>query len=82
MSTTTQPRSVSAIAAEIRKTWKNVNYAAAPYLDEMRWMTSVNDNVLFDSGRDIVLRFLGNASTWRGEDAKRIKAELKEMLKK
>lgn len=82
MSTTTQPRSVSAIAAKIRKTWKNVNYAAAPYLDEMRWMTSVNDNVLFDSGRDIVLRFLGNASTWRGEDAKRIKAELKEMLKK
>jgi hypothetical protein len=45
-------------------------------------MTSVNDNVLFDSGRDIILRFLGNASTWRGEDAKRIKAELKEMLKK
>lgn len=81
MSTATQPRLISDIAAEIRKTWKNVNYAAKPYLDEMRWMGTINDNVMFDSGKDIVLRFLGNAATWRGEDAKRIKAELKAMLK-
>ena len=81
MSTATATRSISEIASEIRKTWKNVNYAAKPYLDEMRWMGTIEDNVMFDSGRDIVLRFLGNAATWRGDDAKRIKAELKAMLK-
>jgi hypothetical protein len=31
---------------------------------------------------DMVVRyFLGNATTWRGADAKRIKAELKSLLK-
>ena len=41
---------------------------------------------LFDAGsgddaRTVVLYFLSNSATWRGPDAKRIKAELKEMLK-
>jgi hypothetical protein len=34
-----------------------------------------------DGAETIVRYFLSNASTWRGEDAKRIKAELKSMLK-
>jgi hypothetical protein len=34
-----------------------------------------------DSGRSIVAYFLSNASTWRGETAKRIKLELNKMLK-
>ena len=40
---------------------------------------SINDNYGVDSGKSIVLYFLSNASTWRGETAKRIKKELKSL---
>jgi hypothetical protein len=47
----------------------------------MRSLDSVRDAYGADDGRTVVLYFLSNASTWRGETAKRIKAELKAMLK-
>jgi len=34
-----------------------------------------------DTGRSVVLYFLGNAENWRGEHAKRLKAELKAMMR-
>ena len=67
------------IAREIRKTWTKVSPYAEPYLEAMESLNTINDNYYFDSGKSIVLYFLSNASTWRGEDARRIKAELKEM---
>jgi hypothetical protein len=67
------------IAREIRKDWKKVNYAAAPYLDAMDYLATMKDMYGFDNAESIVLYFLCNASTWRGETAKRIKAELKAM---
>ena len=67
------------IAAEIRKDWKNVSPYAAPYLNAMSCLESINDNYLYDSGRSIVAYFLSNAGSWRGEVAKRIKAELKSL---
>ena len=45
----------------------------------MRDLETIDDNYINDSGKSVVLYFLANASTWRGEDAKRIKAELKKM---
>lgn len=69
------------IAREIRKDWKNVSYCAAPYLQAMLTLDSVTDNYLYDSGRSIVTYFLANAGSWRGETAKRIKTELKAMVK-
>ena len=69
------------IAREIRKDWKNVSCYAAPYLNAMSCLNSVNDNYIMDSGRSIVSYFLANAGSWRGETAKRIKAELKAMVK-
>lgn len=69
------------IAREIRKDWKNVSAYAAPYLQAMFSLDSVNDDYGFDSGRSIVSYFLANAGSWRGETAKRIKAELKAMVK-
>jgi hypothetical protein len=69
------------IAREIRKDWKNVSYCAAPYLNAMSCLNSVDDNYIMDSGRSIVTYFLANAGSWRGETAKRIKAELKAMVK-
>lgn len=68
------------IACEIRANWPNVYFGAVPYLDAMSTMNSVNDNYGWDSGRSIVMYFLANAQTWRGDVAKRIKAELKKML--
>ena len=67
------------IAADIRKYWKNIYFGAVPYRDAMSELTSIDDKYYADSGKSIVLYFLANASTWRGPDAKRIKAELKKM---
>jgi hypothetical protein len=80
--TKTATRSLSEIAREIRKDWgAKVYFGAKPYLDAMATLDSINDNYGWDSGKMIVLYFLSNASTWRGETAKRIKAELKAMTK-
>jgi hypothetical protein len=77
--TTTATRPLYEIAREIRKDWKKVYFGAVPYLDAMSTLDSINDNYMFDSGKSIVLYFLANAGTWRGEVAKRVKAELKKM---
>jgi hypothetical protein len=80
--TTATTRPLHEIAREIRKDWgAKVYFGAKPYLDAMASLDSVDDNYGWDSGKTIVLYFLGNASTWRGETAKRIKAELKAMAK-
>lgn len=73
-------RPLHEIAREIRKTWTKISPYVEPYLEAMQSLNSINDNYYFDSGKSIVLYFLSNANTWRGEDARRIKAELKEML--
>jgi hypothetical protein len=80
-------RQLSEIAVEIRQNWKksisgtDVNFAAKPYLDAMSGMGDINSNYGWDSGKSIVAYFLSNASSWRGETAKRVKAELNKMLK-
>jgi hypothetical protein len=79
--TETEKRSLYTIAAEIKKDWKNISPYAAPYLSAMGSLTNVTDNYILDSGSSIVLYFLSNAKSWRGETAKRIKAELKLLCK-
>ena len=74
-------RPLSEIAQEIKKDWRQVNYAARPYLWAMGSFNSVNDTFGFDSARSVVLYFLSNASSWRGDVAKRVKLELKAHLK-
>jgi hypothetical protein len=69
------------IAREIRRDWKNVNYAAAPYLDAMGSLQTIEDDYFMDSARSVVSYFLCNAGSWRGEVARRVKAELKGMVK-
>lgn len=75
-------RKICDIADEIRADWKKPNYAAVPYLDAMRYLGTVNDNFGADNARSIIVYFLGNASTWKGERAKAIKAELKSIIGK
>ena len=78
---TTVTRTLREIAAEIRADWTNVWFGAEPYLQAMATLDSVKDNYYADTGESIVLYFLSNAQTWRGETARRVKAELKGMLR-
>lgn len=73
-------RPLSTIAQEIERSWVNVYFAARPYLSAMHQLHHVDDMYYNEDGRDIVLYFLSNASTWRGEKAREIKAELKEIM--
>ena len=75
-----QTRPLSNIAHDIRRDWKNVNYAAKPYLAAMFELDRITDQHMFDTGRGIVVYFLSNTASWRGPVAKLIKAELKAML--
>jgi len=77
----TKERSVYQIAQEIKADWKPVHPTAKPYLDAMCQMETVRENYGHDSGRGVVLRFLGNAQTWRGDTARKIKKELNNMVK-
>ena len=81
MSTATTVRPLYEIAAEIRRDWKKVYFGAVPYLDALGSLNSISDNYGLDSAKSIVLYFLSNASSWRGEVAKRVKAELKALAK-
>lgn len=65
------------IARDIRNDWKKVNYAAVPYLEAMASLSSIEEKYILDSGRSIVLYFLANANSWRGDKAREIKRELK-----
>ena len=77
----TSTRPIYQIAQEISKDWRNVNYAAKPYLEAMYGLDKITDNYIMDSGKSIVAYFLCNASSWRGDNAKRVKAELNKMIK-
>lgn len=74
---TTTQRPLHEIAREIRKVWKNVYFGAKPYLQALSQLEKATDQYGCEDGKTQIIYFLSNASTWRGEDAKRIKAELK-----
>jgi hypothetical protein len=78
-------RNISDIAREIEQDWskqgKGVNYAAKPYLQGMFFVNGPNDKYFFDDGKSLVLYFLNNASSYRGEKARELKAELREIIK-
>ena len=82
-----EPRALHEIARDIRNNWRtkdgrpNINYAAAPYLDAMSSLDKITDTYICDSAKSIVIYFLGNAQSWRGDAARRIKAELKALYK-
>lgn len=74
-------RPIYEIALEIRSLWKNPYFGAVPYLDAMVHLESIDDYFFVDSAKEVILYFLANASTFRGEDAKRLKKELKDLVK-
>jgi hypothetical protein len=74
-------RPIYEIAREIEKDWKKMSVHAKPYLHAMKQINSINDMYFMDSGRRIILYFLSNAGTWKGETARRIKLELNQMVR-
>lgn len=74
-------RPIYEIAREIRNDWKRPYFGAEPYLDAMFALDTIDDTFFDDGARSVVLYFLANASTWRGDTARRVKAELKAMTK-
>lgn len=79
---TSEPRPLYVIAQDIRAHWKNVWFGAVPYLEALEELERITDT--YGPGREdaktLVIYFLNNAKTWRGEDAKRIKAELRKLV--
>jgi hypothetical protein len=69
------------IANEIRQDWKKPYFGAVPYLEAMSSLDQATEDYGLDSAVSIVLYFLSNATTWKGETARRVKAELKAIAK-
>ena len=74
-------RSLNTIANDIRKDWAKPYFGAVPYLDAMETLNTIRDSYYYDNASDIVRYFLSNATSWKGDTARAIKAELKSMLK-
>ena len=75
-------RPLNVIAREINRDWPRPYFGAVPYLNAMYAPEStIDDRYGHDDARSVVLYFLSNATMWRGDVARRIKAELKAMLK-
>jgi len=73
-------RPISTIARDIKRAWTKPNYAAVPYLETMLALHTIDDVYYNDDARSIIRYFLANASSFRGDDARALKTELKGML--
>ena len=75
-------RPIHEIAREIAAIWgPRMYFGAVPYVSAMRTLSTTSDKYGLDSGDSIVRYALANMATFRGADARRLKAELKEHLK-
>lgn len=74
-------RPLSAVARDILDHWQKPYFGAVPYIRAMFSLNTINDMYGADSAESIVQYFLTNCASWRGPDARRVKAELREMLK-
>ena len=74
------PRPIHTIAREVTDNWSNVYFGAVPYLQAMHTLDDVDEMYGADTAESIIVYFLANAHTWRGEVARRIKKELKELI--
>jgi hypothetical protein len=74
-------RTLDVIARDISRDWQKPYFGAVPYIDAMRSLQTIGDRYYFDDAESIVRYFLANASSWKGDTARAIKAELKALLK-
>ena len=67
------------IARDVKSDWQKPYFGAVPYISAMHTISDINETYGVESARGLVLYFLANANTWRGEKARQIKAELKSL---
>ena len=75
-------RTFQQIARDIKSTWLNVYFGAVPYLEALLTLDTTDPEALYgvETAGDITRYLLANAQTFRGADARKLKAELKSML--
>lgn len=73
-------RPIRHIAADIMHAWGKPYFGAKPYIEAMLFLNTIEDRFIADSAESVVEHFLSNASTFRGEQARTLKAELKAHL--
>jgi hypothetical protein len=79
-------RPIGAVMAEIRADYerrgKPIYFAAKPYVLSLAQVgtTDLGARYFDDDIEGMVIRLLGNLSTWRGETATRVKTELRAAL--
>lgn len=73
-------KKISEIAQIIENDWGEVYFAAKPYLNAMKELSSINDAVGYDEGKQIVIYFLENAKQWKGETAREVKKHLRGLI--
>lgn len=69
------------IASDIRANWPTPYFGAVPYIEAMAQLGDISDRYGYEDASGVVAYFLANAKTWRGPEARRIKAELKALVK-
>ena len=74
-------KKLSLYAAEIEADWQNVSRHAQPYLDALKSLDQLTDCYGLDTASYVLIYFLANAQSWRGEKAREIKKELKKLYK-
>lgn len=72
---------VSEIAHAIARDWQTINPYANEYLNAMKEITDINGSYYADNAKSVVMYFLANAGTYRGDNARTYKALLKGMIK-
>jgi hypothetical protein len=72
---------VSEIARAIARDWKTINPYASEYLNAMLSIENVEETYYADSAKSVVMYFLANAGSYRGDSARAYKALLKAMVK-
>lgn len=76
------PRPIYQIAEEIIEKWtKMPDYILISYVTPMLELNTIDDYYYADDAESVILYFLSNAESWRGDDARRLKAELKQICK-
>ena len=74
-------RTFAQIARDIKSTWLNPYFGAKPYLDALLTLDTTDPQAkyLYDDAQSIAMYFLANAQTYRGERARALKQELKQL---
>lgn len=75
-------RPINIVASEIAVVWgEKITPYALPYLEAMLYLESIDDFFGYDSAREILGYFLMNAGGFKGPEARRLKKELRVILR-